>query len=141
MPEARDLTSFGDYSGEAMRVLLAARQALHELGGPALTPDHLLHGILKVPASEACAFLRQAGVAVDGLKDDLRASGPEAEPGDIDAPLSAEAAAVLEEASRAGAGHIRSTHVLLGILREGTSAAARLLRKLGVTEPPGGPAS
>jgi ATP-dependent Clp protease ATP-binding subunit ClpC len=135
MPESRDLTSFGAYSAEAMRVLLAARQALHEHGGQALTPDHLLHGILKVPASEACAYLRQAGVAVDGLKDGLLASAPEADPGDIDAPLSAEAAAVLEEASRAGAGHIRSTHVLRGILREGSSAAARLLRKLGVAEP------
>jgi ATP-dependent Clp protease ATP-binding subunit ClpC len=140
MAGGRELTSFGEYSGEAMRVLLAARQALHELGGLALTPDHMLHGILKVPASEACAYLRRAGVAVDGLKDGLLASAAETDPGDIDAPLSAEAAAVLVEASRAGSGHIRSTHVLLGILREGTSEAARLLRKLGVAEPSADPA-
>jgi ATP-dependent Clp protease ATP-binding subunit ClpC len=135
MAQPRDLTSFGEYSGEAMRVLLAARRALESYGGDALTPDHMLAGILDVPASEASAHLRHAGVFVDGLRDDLRESMTDGAAGDIDAPLSPEAVDVLEKASHAAAGHIRSTHVLVGILREGTSAAARLLKALGVAEP------
>ena len=131
----RELTSFGEYSGEAMRVLLAARRALTSYGGDLLTPDHILAGILDVPKSEACLHLRQAGVAVDGLREGLLESMGESA-GDIDAPLGPEATAVLEHASRAAAGHIKSTHLLIGILREGTSAASRMLRKLGVTEPP-----
>jgi ATP-dependent Clp protease ATP-binding subunit ClpC len=131
----RELTSFGEYSGEAMRVLLAARRALSSYGGDVLTPDHILAGILDVPKSEACLHLRQAGVAVDGLREGLLESlGTESE-GDIDAPLGPEATAVLDHASRAAAGHIKSTHLLIGILREGSSAASRMLKKLGVAEP------
>jgi ATP-dependent Clp protease ATP-binding subunit ClpA len=94
----------------------------------------MLAGILDVPGSEAYALLRRAGVAVDGLREDIVGSLAGGSTGDIDAPLGPQAIAVLEQAARAAAGPIKSIHVLAGILHEGTSAAARLLQALGVTE-------
>jgi ATP-dependent Clp protease ATP-binding subunit ClpA len=133
--EARDLTSFGQYSGEAMRVLFAARRAVQSDGGQSLTPDHMLAGILDVPASDACTRLRGAGVPVKDLREDVRGRLAAEGSGDIDAPLSAEAGRVLEHAAAAAAvGHIGSPHILIGILREGTSTASRLLVDAHVTE-------
>ena len=39
-----------------------------------------------------------------------------------------------EEAAQLGHGHVGSEHMLLGLLREGTGIAARILSQLGVTE-------
>ncbi len=133
--KGRDLTSFGQYSGEAMRVLFSARRALESYGGDLLTPEYMLVGILDEPKSEASTRLAAAGIAVSDLRDAALAAVATGAVGDVDAPLSPSAERVLDLAVAAAApGHIRSVHLIVGILREGSTEAARALRAHRVSE-------
>jgi ATP-dependent Clp protease ATP-binding subunit ClpA len=122
---------------EARRAVFHARQAVADLGGQAITPEHLLCGLLNadVLASRHFVTLPMAGAE---LRDRVAALlGDGGVPGVVDVPLSTEAKQVLNrawaEAEALGHLKIHSDHLLLGVLAC-ESAAASLLKANGLRE-------
>ena len=136
MDNAPEFSSFGRYTTEALRVLFEARHELTRLGGDAVLPEHILLAALQPSGGSSFAALTRLGIPLDELRatleDRVRTSSPRAvDPAEV--PLSEEAKAVLDKALEATPGQIGSQHLLAGLLLEGTSSAAALLREHGAT--------
>ena len=133
MTQAGQLTSFGRYSREAMKLLFAARGELARLGGDALRPEHIVLAMLKPEAGSAFDVLTTLGCPLDALRKDLedgvRTAEMSADPSDL--PLGPEMIAVLEHA-HSTTGQIGSRELLASVLSEGHSTAARLLQAHGI---------
>jgi ATP-dependent Clp protease ATP-binding subunit ClpC len=129
-----DVTSFGRYSREAMKLLFAARAELARLGGDALLPEHVLLAMLKPEAGTAHAVLRTLNCPMDDLRStiegEVKVDNRSVDPSDL--PLSPAMVAVLEHA-HAGPTQIGSRELLLSLVSEGSSGAALLLRAHGIT--------
>jgi ATP-dependent Clp protease ATP-binding subunit ClpC len=129
-----DVTSFGRYSREAMKLLFAARAELARLGGDALLPEHVLLAMLKPEAGSAHIVLRALNCPMDDLRSRIegtvKVENKSVDPSDL--PLSPGMVAVLEHA-HAGPTQIGSRELLLSLVSEGRSAAAVLLRDHGIT--------
>lgn len=124
------------YTEEARCSILFAQHEASRLGSPLVETEHLLLGLFREnPAlfrrfqiSEAClGNLIHANPAKNaGISIDLSSM-----------PLTDESRAVFsfaeEEADRMGCGYLGIEHVLLGLLRDETHAAARILRKCGAS--------
>jgi ATP-dependent Clp protease ATP-binding subunit ClpA len=130
-----EFSSFGRYSTEALRVLFAARHSLARLGGEALLPEHILLALLEPASGSAFAALHEIGVPIESVRKELegRLQGLPAVTQVGDVPLSEGAKAVLENALAVTADQIGSQHLVSGLLLEGKSEAAALLRAHGVT--------
>jgi ATP-dependent Clp protease ATP-binding subunit ClpA len=133
--QAPEFSSFGRYSTEALRVLFAARHELARLGGAAVLPEHILLAALEPNAGSSLAALTALGLPIDALREELEgrlrtSSVSTLDPSEV--PLSEGAKAVLDKALEAAPGQIASKHLLAGLLEEGKSAAAELLRAHGV---------
>jgi ATP-dependent Clp protease ATP-binding subunit ClpA len=122
---------------EARRVLWHAVNAVHEFGGPAITPEHLLLGLMEedVRASEQLAALP---IAKKDLRREVAALLAGATvPAAVDVPLSEAALQLVNaasaEAERLGHGRIASTHLLLGLLAAPATPSARVLQSHGLT--------
>ena len=136
MDKAPEFSSFGRYTTEALRVLFEARHELARLGGEAVLPEHILLAALQPSAGSSYAALTRLAVPLDALRATLetrvRTESPRAiDPAEV--PLSDGAKAVLDRALEAAPGQIGSQHLLAGLLLEGTSSAAALLREHGAT--------
>jgi hypothetical protein len=127
---------FERYTENARRVIFFARYEAGQLGANAITPDHLLLGMLRENNPGLSPLLDAA--ASQKIAEEIRArrTGPTISTA-MDMPLADAGKRVLafaaEEAERVSDAKIRSQYLLLGILREGTSDAAYLLQKFGVT--------
>jgi hypothetical protein len=130
---------FERYTEKARRTIFFARYEASQFGAQAIEAEHILLGLLRddkqlaqhifsTPYSEIEA-IRKAIEATDPWREKISAS--------VDLPLSAAAKRVLsyaaDESDRLGDRHIGTEHLLLGILREDSSLAARLLAEHGVT--------
>ena len=136
MDKAPEFSSFGRYTTEALRVLFEARHELARLGGEAVLPEHILLAALQPSAGSSFAALTRLGIRLDTLRETLENRVRTASPRPVDPaeiPLSDEAKTVLDKALLAAPGQIGSQHLLAGLLLEGTSAAAALLRDSGAT--------
>jgi hypothetical protein len=128
---------FERYTEKARRCIFWGRYEASTDGSPTIECEHLLLGMLR----ENHSLL---GDDVDGAKftEVLRLEitrGRSERPAistSVDMPLADDAKRVLtfgaEEAERMGHKHIGPEHLLLGMLREGGSLAARLLRQHGI---------
>ena len=129
---------FERYDERARRTLFFSRYEASQLGSVAIEPEHVLLGILRKD-SGAASILTDAGVQIDGLRTELEAATPFKEKlaTSVEIPFSPACKHVLqyaaEEADALGHRHIGSEHLLLGILREGKSAAAQLLDSRGMS--------
>src|SRR5689334_9662500 len=130
---------FERYTEKARRTIFFARYEASQFGAHAIEAEHILLGLLRedkqlaqhifaTPHSEIEA-IRKAIEATNPLRDRISAS--------VDMPLSGPAKRVLayaaDESDRRGDRHIGIEHLLLAILREESSLAARLLAEHGVT--------
>jgi ATP-dependent Clp protease ATP-binding subunit ClpC len=129
---------FERYTEKARRVIFFARYEAMGLGSPYIESQHLLLGLM-----------RETKVPFDpprfpfGSREDLRKriedQAPKLPPSatSVDLPLAAEAKRILayaaEEAEALDQRHIGTEHILLGILREQESIAAKLLSEYGLT--------
>jgi ATP-dependent Clp protease ATP-binding subunit ClpC len=132
-------TVFEKYSGKSRRIAFFARYEASQLGGEAIEPEHILLAILRedpgllesiLPQGEASSSLMRTAIGTT-----MRGkSKPDAS---IDLPLSPRAKTVLDIAAReqeaSGDERITPKHVLLGLVLDEGSLAARLLRENGVT--------
>src|SRR5579884_1067391 len=130
---------FERYTEKARRVIFFARYEASQFGSPFIETEHLLLGLLREDKALSHALLSSSHSAVEEIRLEIDAytvKNPPT-PTSQDLPLSNECKRVLafaaEEAERRDDRHIGTEHLLLGLLREKNSFAARLLTKRGVT--------
>lgn len=130
---------FDRFSDEALQVLWFARQAVSDVGGTALSPDHVLIGLLRSNPQTVGHFLRSPdsseAIATE-LSEKVRVSGkPPAESEDL--PLTASTDRVLrraiEESDALGTKSVRPEHILLALLHESIGRASTILRDHSIT--------
>jgi len=134
-----DLDDFDDFGEAARLVLFYARVAVSESGGVAITPDHLLLGILRGTPDVVTRFLLPSD-SVDILAQEVLATmGTTARPHEsAEIPISPEAVHVLAEAlgrARATTARtVRPEHILLALMETSHTKAVGVLRIRGITE-------
>ena len=130
---------FERYTERARRALFFARYETSQLGRSSIESEHLLLGLLHETRGLAHRILSQAGMNLE----DARAQVGKATAGEprlaahVELPLSPACKAALsraaEESVAVQAPHIGTEHLLLGLLYETESLAARLLAASNLT--------
>jgi ATP-dependent Clp protease ATP-binding subunit ClpA len=129
---------FERYTEKARRTIFFARYEASQFGSPYIETEHLLLGLLREDKALANRFLR-SHAAVESIRRQIEAHGTVGEKvsTSVDLPLTHESKRVLaygaEEAQRLKHDYIGTAHLLLGLLREGESFAAQILRERGLT--------
>jgi methylmalonyl-CoA/ethylmalonyl-CoA epimerase len=129
---------FEKYTEAARRTIFYARYEASESGSKSIEPEHLLLGMLH-EKKEPLPRLLPAEITVRTLRERIKTSVPEREKiaTSVELPLAAETKRVLayahEESDRLSHWNISNEHLLLGLVREERSLAAKILREHGVT--------
>jgi hypothetical protein len=134
----RDWGPFTRFTSEARAVLMRAQEEATQLGHGQVGTEHLLLGVLRAEEEETAArVLTTLGVELEATRAEIvRAVGR----GDCfemgkHLPLTPRAKKVLEHSLREALdlqhSYIGSEHILLGLVRDRSGLAARLLRDLG----------
>ena len=128
---------FEKYTEKARRVIFFGRYEASQFGSPYIETEHLLLGLLREDKSLSHRFLL-GQAPVEDIRKQIEANTivREKVSTSVDLPLSNENRRVLgyaaEEAERLSHRHIGTEHLLLGLLREEMSFAARILNEHGV---------
>jgi Clp amino terminal domain, pathogenicity island component/ClpX C4-type zinc finger len=127
---------FERFSRQARHVVVLAQEESRRLGHSYIGTEHLLLGVLRAGQSVALDALERLGVQPAQVRSAVEATvgrGGDAPPGHI--PFTADAKRALEmslrEALELGDNYIGTEHVLLGLVRDGESVAARVLAMVG----------
>src|SRR4051794_39938636 len=129
---------FERYTEKARRVIFFARYEASMFGSNTIEPEHLLLGLLREDKSLISSFL-PADTSIDSLRAQIaaRITSLEKIATAVELPLSNEAKRVLayahEESDRLFHRHIGTEHLLLGLLHEEGSIAAKVLRVVSVS--------
>jgi ATP-dependent Clp protease ATP-binding subunit ClpC len=128
---------FERYTEKARRVIFFARYEASQFGSPNIETEHLLMGLLREDKALTNRFLRtHSAVELIRKQIDEHTVIREKVSTSVDLPLSDECKRVLnlaaEEAQALGHKHIGTEHLLLGLLREKKSFAAKILNERGV---------
>ena len=129
---------FERYTEKARRVIFFARYEASQYGSPSIETEHLLLGLLREDHTPARKFLREKG-GEQSIREEIESQIKRGQriSTSVEMPLSAECKRILkkaaEEAERLGNKNVGTEHLLLGILREDGSFAARLLTERGLT--------
>jgi ATP-dependent Clp protease ATP-binding subunit ClpC len=146
---------FEHYSDKARRVIFFARFEAGRYGTPQIEAEHLVLGLAREDPPLMGRFL-SGPPGYESFQNEIQARTPVGKslPTNTDLPVSEESKRVLaftaEEADRLGHKRIGTEHLLLGVLREEQSFAAKMLRdrgakieeirtKLAAGSPPGPP--
>lgn len=131
--------TFDTYGERARRALYFARYEASKRGSRIIESTHLLLGVMREDEERLAVVLEAFSAAAEKVRRALE-GGPVIIgriAGTAELPLSAECEEILGSAlEEARQGRLRepgTEHLLLGILRHGTSAAARLLVEEGIT--------
>jgi ATP-dependent Clp protease ATP-binding subunit ClpC len=128
---------FERYTEKARRVVFFARYEASQFGSPYIETEHLLLGLLHEDKYLTSRFLGAPGTP-EAIRKEIEehTTSREKVPTSVDLPLSNEARRVLkysaEEAEQLSHKHIGTEHLLLGMLREEKSFAAKLLHDRGL---------
>jgi ATP-dependent Clp protease ATP-binding subunit ClpC len=128
---------FERYTEKARRVIFFARYEASNFGSPLIETEHMLLGLLREDKAMTNRFLR-SHVTVESIRRQIETHTTirEKVSTSVDLPLSDESKRVLtfaaEEAEGLGHKHIGSEHLLLGLLREENSFAAKILAERGL---------
>ena len=129
---------FEKFTEKAKRILFLARYEASQHGGAAIETEHILLGLLKEGEETIRELFTRANVSMDLLQAELERRGPVREKlsTSVEIPFSEETKKVLqfaeEEAERLMHPNIGTEHILLGLLRQETSTAGRLLTERGM---------
>ena len=133
------LDGFDDFNEASRRVLFYARAAVSESGGAAITPDHLMLGILRGTPDVVRRFLQSSDSSTDAVTQQvLTALGTAVRVDEsVEIPISPEAEHVLASAvgrARATTARtVRPEHILLALLETSHTKVADVLRSHGIT--------
>jgi ATP-dependent Clp protease ATP-binding subunit ClpA len=126
---------FERYSEPARRVLFFSLYEASLLGSMSIESEHLLLGLLREPSALVARILDAVPLSEVRKELEARRSGEKVATS-FEIPFSAETKRILEagakEADRLLHNHIGPEHLLLGVLCEEESVAARTLGKYGV---------
>ena len=129
---------FERYTETARRVIFFARYEASQLGEALIEPHHLLLGVMREDKQMVTRLCKSKLPPTDYLRDRIKAKigSDEKLPTSVDLPLSTPAKRALayaaEESERLSQRHIGTEHLLLGLLREGTTITAKILNEYGV---------
>ena len=121
----------------ARNVLRLSHEAAGELGHSYVGTEHLLLGLLGEEAGGACHILQESGLSRQAARELVVRSVGTGAPGAAPPQgLTPRARRAIEyaaaEAQRSGSGSVGTEHLLLGLLREGSNMAVRVLRSSGM---------
>jgi ATP-dependent Clp protease ATP-binding subunit ClpC len=128
---------FERYTEKARRVIFFARYEASQFGSPYIESEHLLLGLLREDKGLGKRLLRSHG-SIESIRKEIEAHTPARKKisTSVDMPLSEECKRVLayaaEEADRLSRKDLGTEHLLLGLLREEKSFAAKMLRDRGL---------
>jgi len=129
---------FERYNEQARRLLFFSRYEASQFGMIAIESEHVLLGLLREGGGPVAAILASRGVTLDRVRDELERTQTPREKisTSVEIPFSPETKRILqyaaEEADRLRNEHIGPEHMLLAILREEQSKAAKLLAGYGL---------
>ena len=129
---------FERFTERARRVLFFARFEASQLGSSVIESEHLLLGLVREGKGVTSRLFADHKVSLVDVRRDIegRAVSRDSVPTSVEIPFSAECKRILEntadEAVRLLHNYIGTEHLLLGILREDASAAARMLTSRGL---------
>src|ERR687888_878904 len=128
---------FERYTERARRVIFFARYEASQFGSTTIETEHLLLGLIREDKNLTNRFLRNHS-SIESIRKEIegRTTIREKVSTSIDLPLSNECKRILayaaEETERLNHRHIRTEHLLLGILREEKCVAAEILHQRGL---------
>jgi uncharacterized protein (TIGR02246 family) len=129
---------FERYTEKARRAIFFARYEASQYGSMSIEAEHLLLGLFREDHKLANRFLKEKG-GTQALREEIESQITRGErlSTAIEIPISVECRRILtkaaEEAERMHDKHVGTEHLLVGVLCEEDSRAARLLRDRGVT--------
>jgi two-component system response regulator AtoC len=137
VPGAEATSVIERFTERARRVIVLARQAAGLFRHDFVGTEHLLLGLLREGEGIATAALQRLGVRLDTVNAEVEralAGFPKTLTiGEV--PFTPQAKRILElsikEARRLGHKYIGTEHLLLGLMKEGQSIAAKILESLG----------
>ena len=126
------------FTQQAQRTLVAARFEAAQLGNSSIDPEHLLLGIYREGKGTTARIMSRAGVNLVTLREQLVGQHQFHTPvTNFEIPFGVGLQRLLrcaeEEADRLSSDAIGAEHLLLSILTEGSSTAARVLELVGLT--------
>ena len=129
---------FERFTERAKKVLTLAQQEAESAGQSYIGPEHLLLALLREGEGLACVALKALGVELDNTREAIHAAlgtTPKTVAFQIIPTTRVKKVieTAFEEAQRTGHGLVGTEHLLLGLLIEGESVAAKVLLALGVT--------
>lgn len=130
---------FERFTEKARRSVFFARHEAASFGSPVIEVEHLLLGVLREDKDLALRLLASRG-KIERLRERLAKEQPAREKilVSVDLPLSHAARRVIayagEESERLQQKHIATAHLLLGLMRDEETLAARVLREFGITD-------
>jgi len=125
------------YSERAQRVIILAQEEARRLNYKYVGTEHLLLGLIREGSGIAGKALQNLGVNLDQVRSEIeRMLGRGAAPpvGDIQFTPRGKNVVMelaIEESMGLGHSYVGTEHLLLGLIREGECAAARLLENMG----------
>ena len=130
---------FERYSERSRRVIFFSRYEALQYGSPVISPEHLLLGLMREDKTiSARYFAFRHDITVDGVRREIegRIVVRDRIPQSSELHLSGETKRILlnanEESRLLQHRYIGPEHILLGIMREESSAAAEILRQFGL---------
>ena len=129
---------FERYSERARRVLFFARLEAHELGSTSIDPEHLLLGLIRERKGMTMRIFARWHLLLDAVRDEVasRTVIRDKIPTSAEVPFSTETVRVfqfaVDEADASRDPLVTTEHLLIGILRQEQSVAARVLLETGM---------
>ena len=129
---------FERFTERARRVVILAQEETRKSDHSVVTPEHVLLGLLHEGEGVACKILDGLGVDRDDIRRDLetglgRGTAGPTEELTFSRPAKRILELALDEAQRFGHSHLGTEHLLIGILRDVDSSAAKLLVSRNIT--------
>ena len=128
-----------NFTSRARKAIEIANDAAIELGHRYIGTEHILYGLAKEGSGVASKVLENQGISPEDILDVTVSLVGREEPIDDTLGFTPRTKRVIEsafiEARKLGYNYIGTEHILIGILREGDSVAARILLELNVNIP------
>jgi len=129
-------SSFNRFTQRAQNALRLAHEAAQEMGHSYVGSEHILLGLLREGEGIAARALQNAGVDAEALKNNIISVVGKGEGGGPTQGLTPRSKHIIEiaaaEAARLNNSYIGTEHLLMSILRESDSFAARMLMGGGI---------
>ncbi|OGF46568.1 MAG: ATP-dependent Clp protease ATP-binding subunit ClpC [Candidatus Firestonebacteria bacterium RIFOXYC2_FULL_39_67] len=130
---------FQKFTERAQKIIIYAKEEAGRLKHDYVGPEHILLGLIRGGSGVAIGVMKNMGVSLTKLKKEVESM---LSPGtgtvqieDLSFTPKAKKALELaiEEANKMGHGYVGTEHLLLGIVKEGESAASKVLGSFGIT--------